>query len=306
MKRTCLTLLLSLLLFNTIRAQDKSFRPTYNYDGYIQPPSKPKLPVKLNFLVLLDSSVVGAYYYHPQSGQLKLSGIFNKDYTISLFEWNDKDQNTGRFDGRVSKDRRLLTGLWTSADKKHRFPFSFSLVTGMKSYWDYIKKKEKLKEYRDINIALKEPEKVQHLDLGDRHYSHLPESFIRFENMTSLNLLGNDFKIFPAIVSKLPQLEELSFASTGMKYIGPEIGKLKNLRILILDFNTFDRVPAEIGELTNLMYLDVSMNKNLKSLPPSIANLKQLQELQIGSTGISPQEVKRIKSWLPHCVVVTN
>lgn len=306
MKSTGLTLLFALVLSIQIKAQDKGFRPTYNYEGSIQSSANRKLPVTLNFLVLLDSTVVGAYYYEPQNGQLKLSGTFNKNYSITLFEWDSKENNTGQFDGQVSRDRRSITGSWTSADKKHKYPFSLNLVTGMRSYWDYIKKKQTLKEYKNIESALREPDKVQRLNLGDQDHKTLPKALIKFSKMTSINLLGNNFKTFPVILTKLPQLEEVSFASTGMKYIGPEIGRLKSLRILILDFNALDNVPAEIGELTNLLYLDLSTNKNLKSLPPSIANLKQLQELNIENTGISKQEIQRIKSWLPHCVVVSE
>ncbi len=257
-------------------------------------------------MVLNDSSIVGSYYYHPQNGRLKLSGIFNSDYTVTFFEWDTKEHNTGRFDGQVSKDRGSITGIWKSADKKHEFPFSLTLVTGMKSYWDYIKRDRALKEYKNIDSAIRAGDKVLSVDLGDQNHSRIPQSFSKLTNMLSINLLGNDLEKFPVVLTKLPQLEEASFASTGMKHIGPEIGKLKNLRILILDFNSFDRLPKEIGGLTNLLYLDVSMNKHLKSLPSSIANLKQLQELRIENTSISKQEVQQIKRWLPNCVVVTN
>ncbi|SDI73171.1 hypothetical protein ACRQ5D_26310 [Mucilaginibacter sp. P25] len=121
MKFVNLTLLLILLLAK-IQAQDKSVRPTYNYDGYLQISNDKKLPIKLNFLVLLDSSIVGSYNYNPQNGRLKLAGIFNTDYSITFFEWDIKGHNTGRFDGQVSKDRHTITGIWKSGDKKHEFP----------------------------------------------------------------------------------------------------------------------------------------------------------------------------------------
>ncbi len=225
MKASSLALLLIILLFIQTKAQDKSFRPTYNYDGYIQLPTNRKLPIKLNFLVLTDSTIFGNYYYKPQNGSLKLSGIFNKDYSISFFEWDNKEHNTGRFDGQVSKDRHSITGTWTSADKKHNFPFSLSLVTGMKSYWDYIRKYRALKEYHHIDSALKEPEKVLSLDLGNQGHSKIPKAITTLSNMLSISLLGNNFKTFPVILAKLPQLEEVSFASNNMQHIGPEIGE---------------------------------------------------------------------------------
>lgn len=306
MRITVLILLCTFILLIKLKAQDKGFRPTYNYDGYLELSAEKKLPIKLNFLVLLDSSIVGSYYYEPQNGSLKLSGVFNKDYTVTFFEWDNKKHATGRFDGKVSKDRRSITGIWTSVNQKHKYPFSLNLVVAMKSYWDYIRRDRALKEYHNIDSALSEPDKVLSVDLGDQHHNKLPNKIITLKKMLSINLLGNDFKTFPIALTKLPQLEEASFASTGMTHVIPEIGRLKNLRILILDFNEFSTVPVEIGELTNLLYLDVSMNKNLKSLPSTIANLKQLQELRIENTGISSQEVQRIKNWLPQCVIVSK
>src|SRR5579872_2334428 len=160
MKVACLSLLIIVLLFTNIQAQDKSFSPTYNYDGYVQISNNRKLHIKLNFLVLRDSSIVGSYYYYPQNGHLKLAGVFNTDYTVTFFEWGNKEHNTGRFDGHVSKDRSFITGIWKSADKKHEFPFSLSLLTGMNSYWDYIKRDRALKEYHNIDSAIREADKV--------------------------------------------------------------------------------------------------------------------------------------------------
>jgi Leucine-rich repeat (LRR) protein len=305
MKFVNLTLLLILLLAK-IQAQDKSFRPTYNYDGYLQISNGKKLPIRLNFLVLLDSSIVGSYNYNPQNGRLKLAGIFHTDYSITFFEWDIKGHNTGRFDGQVSKDRRTITGIWKSGDKKHEFPFSLSSVMGMKTYWDYIKKYRSLKEYHNIDSAIKHKDDVVSIDVANQQLNKLPQQLSKLPNVISTNILGNRFKTFPIVITKLSQLEEISFASNDMHYVGPEIGRLKNLKILILDFNSFPKLPIQIGELTNLLYLDVSMNKNLKSLPSSITNLKQLQELHIERTSISNQDIRRIKACLPNCVVVTD
>lgn len=305
MKSVTLSLLLLLSMIK-IQAQDRSIRPTYNYEGYIQISNYKKLPIKLNFLVLLDSSIVGSYNYNPQNGRLKLAGIFNTDYSITFFEWDSKEHNTGRFDGQVTKDRLSITGIWKSGDKKHEFPFSLSLVKGMKSYWDYIKKYRSLKEYHNIDSAIKHKDDVVSIDVADQQLNKLPLQLSKLPNVISTNISGNRFKTFPIVITKLSQLEEISFASNDMRYVGPEIGKLKNLKILILDFNSFSKLPTQIGELTNLLYLDVSMNKNLMSLPSSIANLKQLQELHIERTSISNQNIRRIKAWLPNCVVVTD
>ncbi|WP_176844597.1 leucine-rich repeat domain-containing protein [Mucilaginibacter sp. P25] len=176
----------------------------------------------------------------------------------------------------------------------------------MKSYWDYIKKYRSLKEYHNIDSAIKHKDDVVSIDAANQQLTKLPRQLFNLHNVISTNILGNRFTTFPIVITKLSQLEEISFASNDMRYVGPEIGKLKNLKILILDFNSFSKLPVQIGELSNLLYLDVSMNKNLKSLPSSIANLKQLQELHIERTSINKRDINLIKALLPNCVVITD
>jgi len=305
MKAANLLLLLCLFSIKNL-AQEKSFRPTYNYSGYIEVSKNKKMPIELNFLVLLDSSIVGSYHYNPKYGRLKLSGTFKTDYSILLFEWDNKGKNTGRFDGHVSKDRSSITGTWTSGDKKHEFPFSLVIEKEMKSYWDYIRKFRALKEFHNVDSAIKHADAVVSIDVANQELDKLPKQFGKLPKVISVNMLGNRFAKFPTGITSLTQLQEISFASNNMRYVGPEIGRLKNLRILILDFNSFSELPVQLGELTNLLYLDVSMNKNLKSLPTSIIQLSKLQELHIERTSIGKQDVQRIKKSLPNCVVVTD
>jgi len=305
MKAVNLLLLLSLLSIKNL-AQDKSFRPTYNYNGYIQISKDKKMPIGLSFLVLSDSSIVGSYHYNPKYGRLKLSGTFKTDYSVSFFEWDDKENNTGQFDGHVSKDRTSIMGTWTSGDKKREFPFSLALEKEMKSYWDYIRKFRALKEFHNIDSAIKHADAVVSIDVANQKLDKLPKQLGKLPNVISTNMLGNRFAKFPTVITSLTQLQEISFASNNMRYVGPMIGRLKNLRILILDFNSFSELPVQLGGLTNLLYLDVSMNKNLKSLPSSIVRLTKLQELHIERTSISEQETQHIKKLLPHCIVVTD
>jgi hypothetical protein len=74
-------LLLFTFFYNSAYSQDKSFCPTYVYEGFIET-DRTKLEINLNFLVLLDSTLVGSYYYKPKNGSFKLVGHLNKDNNI--------------------------------------------------------------------------------------------------------------------------------------------------------------------------------------------------------------------------------
>ena len=74
--------------------------------------------------------------------------------------------------------------------------------------------------------------------------------------------------------------------------------KLKNLKKLTLSSNKIESLPAEIGQLESLEKLDLSKNK-LTELPPKIQQLKKLKHLNLKKNNISPEEITKIKSWLP-------
>ena len=57
-----------------------------------------------------------------------------------------------------------------------------------------------------------------------------------------------------------------------LETIPPEIGKLKNLKELIIFQNEIAFLPSEIGEVENLEYLDMWGNE-IETLPDEIGNL---------------------------------
>ena len=111
------TLLLSCVI---VSAQDKYFCPTYVYEGSIQTGKANKKEINLNFLVLLDSTLVGSYYYKPVNGSLKLVGQLNTDNSFQLVERDSKDKITGYFTGTLVNNKENAIGFWTSGDKKRK------------------------------------------------------------------------------------------------------------------------------------------------------------------------------------------
>lgn len=293
--------LFTILFAVASNAQNNSFRPTYVCEGYIQISETKQLPIKLNYLVLLDSTVVGSYFYKPSFGTLSLAGEFNTDGTFVLYERDGKNNITGIFKGKRSSDK-TIHGHWTDTRKNTSYPFFLEVVDDSKSYWSYIKKFRSLPEFHSIQLAIKNPYKVLAFDIDNQAQTSLPASFAKLKNVRSINIGGNQFKAFPIVVSKLPQLQELSMSSNGMEAVGPSIGNLKNLRILIINFNKLKELPKEIGHLKKLLYLELG-NNQLKALPSTIANLQQLQELHIERNKLSELEKAKIKRLLPNCII---
>ena len=78
----------------------------------------------------------------------------------------------------------------------------------------------------------------------------IPKQISKLTNIVSFNLGGNSFTKFPNEICSLTSLDELSMSSSKLSYVSSKIGKLKNLRILIFNFNQIKSLPKEIGQLT--------------------------------------------------------
>ena len=296
-----LTILIGLLSVLTLFGQDKKCCDTYVYEGYILTDQNKKLEINLNFLILLDSTMVGSYYYDPNWGSLKLVGKLNPDFTFYLVERDKKDSITGFFEGNINSDFKLASGKWTDGKKEKLFDFEIKQVVG-KSYWDYIKKNRALYEYKNLKQAIRRKHKVLSIDVASQGLKKLPNKLSRLDKIVSINLLGNQFETFPTVLSELITVDEISLSSNQLTSVGAEIGQLKNLRILIMNNNQLKELPKEIGELTNLLYLEIG-NNQLTSLPEEIKYLTSLQELHIERNKLSGTEKEKIKKLLPKCII---
>jgi hypothetical protein len=299
--KNILTIIIGIFSVLASFGQDKKCCDTYVYEGYILTDQNKKLEINLNFLVLLDSTMVGSYNYDPNWGSLKLIGKLNSDFTFNMVERDKTDNITGFFEGKLNPDYKSASGKWTDGKKEKVFDFEIKQVFG-KSYWDYIKKNRALYEYKDIKLAIKEFDKVLSIDVDNQSLKKIPKQIEKLKNIVSFNLGGNSFAKFPKNVCRLTSLDELSMSSSRITYVSPEIGKLKNLRILILNFNQIKSLPKEIGNLSKLLYLELG-NNQLTSLPEEIMYLTSLQELHIERNNLSETEKQRIKKLLPKCII---
>jgi hypothetical protein len=295
------TLWLVLLAVSQAMGQVKGFRPTYTFEGTITTTTGQKLPITRNFLVLLDSTMVGSYYYTPRNGSLKLVGKLRANNTFQLVERNEVGTITGYFHGQLASDKKRAAGEWSSPTQAQPFSFKLAQVVG-KSYWDYIHKNRSLQEYTSLKAAIRKGAKVLSVDVASQELSSLPSTLDKLTRIVSINLLGNNFTAFPSILSELSTLDEVSLSSNKLTTVGPEIGRLKELRILIMNNNQLRELPKEVGELTNLLYLEIGNNR-LASLPEQVKYLTNLQELHIERNDLNGKEKKRIQQWLPNCII---
>jgi Leucine-rich repeat (LRR) protein len=122
---------------------------------------------------------------------------------------------------------------------------------------------QKAKEYKSLDEALKEPDKVFKLSLTALQGGKLPADVAKLPNLQAIFLAGNaalDLKQVLDQLSTLP-IQELYLRENQLSALPPEVAKLQNLRQLDLSFNKYTTLPAEIGKLPNLQILNLLENK---------------------------------------------
>jgi Leucine-rich repeat (LRR) protein len=118
-----------------------------------------------------------------------------------------------------------------------------------------------------------------HLDLSASELTEIPDRVFEVTGLTVLNISHNRIN----------------------GSIQPEIGKLKELRVLDASYNQMTGLPAEIGHLPNLEVLNLSNNRFTR-LPRELGELRKLKKLDISGNRYSAQDLRYIKEKLPSSV----
>jgi len=129
------------------------------------------------------------------------------------------------------------------------------------------------------------------LNLSSNQLTALPDSLGQLTQLNWLNICNNQITVLPYSLQKLINLETLVFGmntvGNPLKTISANLSSLKKLSILGIDKCELISCPDWIGELVNLDKLWLSKNQ-LTNIPPSIAKLESLKELDLTNNPLNP------------------
>ncbi|MEO1388706.1 MAG: COR domain-containing protein [Cyanobacteria bacterium J06634_6] len=119
------------------------------------------------------------------------------------------------------------------------------------------------------------------------------------ENWTTLDLAGKGLSELPPEIGKLTNLKTLVLGrwdkkkgpfgeaiGNDLSVLPDEIGRLTELRSLFLAYNKFEEMPEVVGELRKLRSLNLRDNQ-LSTLPEVIGQFSSLQSLDLSSNQLS-------------------
>ena len=152
--------------------------------------------------------------------------------------------------------------------------------------------------YKNLNIALQNPDSVFILDLSKKKLKEVPHDVFRLKNLQILNLSRNDIKDLPSEISILSNLQKLNLSNNNLKRLPPNIGDLSNLIFLSLNRNLIESLPPEIGKLKNLEVLEMWDNE-LSTIPDEVKGMYNLHEWELRGILFTEEEQHRIHSLLP-------
>jgi hypothetical protein len=89
---------------------------------------------------------------------------------------------------------------------------------------------------------------------------------------------NNRLTKIPESISKMTNLNAITFKSNKIVAVPPMIGQLPKLKALNLSFNAITKIPNEIGQIKTLTSLNFAWNQ-IAEIPPALKELKSLQFL---------------------------
>lgn len=158
-------------------------------------------------------------------------------------------------------------------------------------------------EYRNLEEALKEPDKVQRLVLRRKGYKTIPKEIYKFKNLVELDLRGNNLTELPDSIGLLTKLQYLNVSRNELVKISPAIGNLKELTYLELGQNALERLPVEMSALAKLEYLSLWENE-LTGIPYTFERLDKLKEIDFRSIVLNGAQRDQIKESLPEKTLI--
>lgn len=171
-----------------------------------------------------------------------------------------------------------------------------------------------VQEYRSIEAALKNPEKVYRLDLSNQdinvssdvwskftsleylslrndHLIEIPEEIGLLPNLKTLDLSGNDFVALPKTFRNLSNLEEIFLNDEKRFVLNKNIFILKDLpklRIIHLENDSLRSLPRSFSKLNQVESLYLNNNKFV-DIPKPVKRLKNLRFVNLQENNLMPE-----------------
>lgn len=109
----------------------------------------------------------------------------------------------------------------------------------------------------------------------------LPESFTNLENLSKITIRDVSLISLPFSMGKLQNLKDLLLGRIPIEFIPESIGECTNLsEITIRSCNNLQTLPDSLGNLPNFKILYVASCKELKRIPDTLANAPKLEKVQ--------------------------
>ncbi|XP_035660894.1 uncharacterized protein LOC118405498 [Branchiostoma floridae] len=145
-------------------------------------------------------------------------------------------------------------------------------------------------EFKEIPEEVCSLRQLNTFSVGVNPLKCLPDKISQLTGLRKMSMNSCQFDEFPRQVLQLEGLEELymgNWAGEGKPLPVPEdIGRLKNLRVLDLQYSGLESIPDGVGELVQLRFLNIKGNM-FTSVPEQIMNLSNIGKLDLSDNRIS-------------------
>lgn len=132
---------------------------------------------------------------------------------------------------------------------------------------------------------------VKKLEFANTLISVIPEEMTKLHNLESLSFRLKLLKELPRSIDKLQNLEVLKIIETEINKLPENLFRLKNLKELHLANNKLEALPTEITALPKLKILNVQGNQ-LKKIPENLFKMESIEEINLSNNPLlNPNEI---------------